>query len=62
MARGGRWCLRLPTIGNVTVKATLTIGDVDPGAEDEGCTLLGYGGGVDDCHQVLLGSSMIPPT
>jgi hypothetical protein len=36
----------------VTVEATLTISDGNPGAEDEGGTFFKYNSGVERCHQV----------
>lgn len=55
VAGGGRWCLRLFKVGNVTVEPILIIGDADPEVEDEVSTLLEYSSGVDDCPRVLLG-------
>jgi hypothetical protein len=38
----------------VAIEATQTIGDADPGAEDEGCALVEHvAGGAETCHRVL---------
>jgi hypothetical protein len=38
----------------VAVEATQTVGDADPGAEDESCALIEHGAGAAErCHQVL---------
>jgi hypothetical protein len=52
LAEDERRCLRLLGVGNVTVEATLTIGDAHLRAEYEGGTLLRYNNGVERCHRV----------
>jgi hypothetical protein len=38
----------------MAVEATQTIGDVDPGEEDESCTVVEHGAGeAERCHRVL---------
>jgi hypothetical protein len=50
-----RWSgLRLLGVGQVAVEATQTVGDADPGAEDEGCALFEHSTGeVEGCHRIL---------
>jgi hypothetical protein len=46
--------LRLPRVNWVAVEATQAIGDADPGAKEESCTLIEYGASeAERCHQVL---------
>jgi hypothetical protein len=47
-----RWCLQLPGVGDVAIEAALTIGNADPGVEDEGGALLRYNSRVERCHRV----------